>query len=163
MEAIARAADVSVATVYLHFPGRAAIVEALAESIVSAPDLGVEQVVQGAEPVEQLRIGAHIIRNLNERSHVVVDILRGAQGSDERLAQLWAEWQAGHLNAMRRSVAGLIARGGLRADVTEEEAVDILYAVTGTEVYRALVRERGWTPQRYEEWLFRAAGKELLP
>jgi AcrR family transcriptional regulator len=162
MEAIAREAGVSLATIYLHTPGRAAVVGALAEAIVAAPELSVELVEQAADPVEQLRIGAHIQRLLNERSWVVTDILRSQRGSDPELGRLWAIWQQRHLDAMRRAMAALAQRGALRAGLTVEAAADMFYALAGTEVYRALIQERGWPPARYEQWLFELACRELL-
>jgi AcrR family transcriptional regulator len=162
MQAIAIEAGVSLATVYLHFAGRAAMVVALAEEVVAAPDLSVEQVEREPDPRAQLRLGAGIIRRLNERSWVLTDILRSQRGRDDELTQLWARWQDRHLEAMRRGVAALVERGGLRAGLSLEEATDILYAVAGTEVYRALVHERGWSPARYEQWLFALACREIL-
>lgn len=43
-----------------------------------------------------------------------------------------------------------------------QETTDIIYAIGGVDVYRALVRERNWTPSEYEEWLtgFLAANLE---
>ena len=162
MPRIAEHARVSLATVYLYFPGKAAIVGALADELVAAPDLSVEQVERETDPVRQLRRGAGIIRRLNERAWLVADILRGAHGTDERLAQVWAVWQQRHLDANRRTVQALQARGGLRPGLAPDVAVDILYALTGTDVYRALVRERGWSPARYQQWLVRLGCKELL-
>jgi|SRR5579884_2889603 len=162
MEGIARQAGVSLATVYLYFPGKAAVLAALADEIVAAADLSVEHVEQELDPIEQLQIGARIIRALNERSWLVADILRTAHGSDERLTAIWARWQERHLAAIRRAVAALQARGGLRRGLDPDEAVDTFYALAGTDVYRALVRERGWSPDRYERWLFRLASSELL-
>jgi len=162
MEMIARAADVSPATVYLHFAGRSAIVGALADDVAAAPDLSVEHVLQEADPLEQLRIGARILRALNERAWLIADILRSLRGSDAELTRLWSVWQERHLDAVRRGITALATRTPLRAGLTPEEAVDVLYAVAGTEVYRALVTERGWTPERYEGWLFHFACRELL-
>ncbi len=162
MEAIARAAGISLATLYLHFPGRVAVVGALAEEIVAAPELSVEQVEQEVDAVEQLRIAARTMRQLNERSWVVTDILRSQQGSDPEMARLWTLWQQRHLVAMRRGVAALAARGGLRPGLSIEAAADVLYALAGTEVYRSLVQERGWSPDQYERWLFETGGRELL-
>lgn len=166
MEEIAREAKVSLATVYLHFASRAAVVGALAEEITAAPELSVEQVehaLQDADPVEQLRIGAHIMRQLNERAWLVADILRAQRGNDPELERIWTLWRQRHLDAMRRASEAISARGGLRSGLRGEEAADTLYALTGTEVYRALVLERGWTPDRYERWLFETACRELLP
>jgi len=162
MQAIAQEAGVSLATVYLHVAGRAAIVAALAEEVVSASDLSVEQVEAASDPRAQLRIGVGIIRRLNERSWLLTDILRSQRGRDEDLTQLGARWREGHLDAVRRGVAALAERGALRAELSVTEATDILYAVAGTEVYRALVGDRAWTPERYEHWLFALACRELL-
>ena len=162
MEMIARTAEVSPATIYLHFAGRSAIVGALVGEVIEAPDLSVEQVLQAAHPVEQLRIGASIMRTLNERSWLIADILRSVQGADVELARLLALWQERHLDAMRRASEALAHQGALQHGLTVEEAADSLYALAGTEVYRALVRERGWSPERYEQWLFQMVCRQLL-
>jgi AcrR family transcriptional regulator len=162
MPRIAEHAGVCLATVYIYFPGKAAVVEALAEELVATPDLSVEHVEREADPVRQLRRGAGIIRRLNERAWLLADILRDAHGTDERLAQAWAVWQRRHLEANRRVVEALQSRGGLRRGLRADEAIDFLYAVCGTDVYRALVRERGWSPARYQRWLFRLGCRELL-
>jgi AcrR family transcriptional regulator len=162
MEMIGQAAGVSVATVYLHFPNRTAIVEAMADAVVAAPDLNVEQVVDAPDPEQQVRIGARIIADLNERSWLIADILRDTRGSDESLARLWSQWQDRHLYAVRRAVESLAASEALRPGLDVDTATDILYALMGTDVYRALVRERGWTREQYETWLAGSIGRELL-
>lgn len=162
MDAIAREADVAIATLYKHFPNRTAIVEGLANAVVTAPDLNVEQVVDEPEPLARLRLGARIIADLNERAWLVTGILRDMRGTDETIARLWEEWQGRHLYAVRRAVESLADAGHLRDDLDAAEATDVLYALLGTEVYRALVRERGWTRERYEAWLFRITSRELL-
>jgi AcrR family transcriptional regulator len=163
MPRIAERGGVSLATVYLYFPGKAAIVSALADDLAAMPDLSVELVEREADPLRQLRRGAGIMRRFNERSWLLADILRDAHGTDERLAQVWSVWQARHAEAMHRAVAALRARGALRPGLSPKEAVDILYTITGTDVYRVLVRERGWSPSRYQRWLFAFASRELLP
>lgn len=162
MGQIAHGAGVSVATVYLYFPGKAAVVGAMADALTASPDLSVEQVEGEADPIRQLHIGVHIIRQLNERSWLVADILRSAQGKDENLAQIWATWQQRHLDGVRRGMQAFQERGALRAGVDLDEAVDGFYALFGIDVYRALVRERGWSPEQYEDWLFQLACRELF-
>ncbi|RIK41665.1 MAG: hypothetical protein DCC58_12175 [Chloroflexi bacterium] len=162
MEQIARQAGVSVATVYIYFPGKSAIVAALADEIVAAADLSVEQVESEPDPIRQLEIGAGILRRLNERAWLVADILRSAHGRDAGLNAIWQRWQDRHLDAMRRGIGALYAQGALRPDLPLDDAVDIFYALAGTDVYRALVRERGWVPDQYERWLFQHACRELF-
>ena len=162
MEAIARTAGVSLATIYLHFAGRAAVVGALAEEIVAAPDLSVEQVIGDITPIQRLRVGARVMRQLNERSWLVTDILRSQQGNDVEIARLWALWRQHHLEAMRRTVIALAEAGALRPGLAVDAATDTLYALAGTETYRSLVLDRGWSPERYEQWLFEIGCRELL-
>jgi AcrR family transcriptional regulator len=159
---IAEHAGISLATVYLYFPGKPAIVRALAEDIVAAPDLSVEQVENELDPVRQLQHGAAIVRRLNERSWLVAEILRGARATDERLNEIWTLWQQRRVESTRRVVEALHARGGLRPGLELDEAVDILHAVADTDVYRALVSERGWSSARYEQWPFELGCRELL-
>jgi AcrR family transcriptional regulator len=162
MEEIARQAGVSLATVYLYLPGKAAIVAALADELVAAADLSVEQVEREPDPVRQLRIGARIIRKLNQRSWLVAEILRSSHGSDQNLTEIWARWQQQHLEAISRAITALKGRGALREGLDLGEAIDAFFALAGTDVYRALVRERGWSPSKYERWLFRLSCTELL-
>jgi AcrR family transcriptional regulator len=110
MPRVAERAGLSLATVYLYFSGKAAIVGALADELVAAPDLSVERVERESDPVRQLQRGAGIIRRLNERAWLLADILRGAHGTDDHLAQVWAVWQQRHLDANRRTVEALRAR-----------------------------------------------------
>lgn len=162
MQQIARNAGVSLATVYIYFPGKAVIVDALAEEVVSSPDLSVEQVEREFEPRRQMRVGAGIIRRLNERSWLIADILRSAHGTDRHLKRVWRVWQQRHADAVGRAVRAVHSRGGLRPGLKVRDATDVLYALAVTDVYRALVRERGWTPAQYERWLFATGCRELL-
>ena len=162
MPRIAEHAGVSLATVHLYFPGKSAMVGALADALAAMPDLSVEQGERERDPVHQLQRGAGLIRRLNERAWLLADILRGAHGTDERLNEVWAVWQQRHLDANRRAVEALHAHGGLRPGLRVDEAVEVMNALTGTDVYPALVRERGWSTARYQRWLFLLACRELL-
>ncbi len=162
MPQIARKAGVSLATAYIYFAGKALIVDALAEEIVAAPELSVEQVERERDPIRQVRAGARILRRLNERSWLVAEILRSAHGTDDHLKRVWLVWQQRHADAIARAIRAVKARGGLREGLRVRDAIDMLYALAGTDVYRALVRDRGWTPGRYERWLFTMSCTELL-
>lgn len=163
MEEIAQEARVALATLYLHFPGRAALVSALADAITAMPDLNVEHMRADADPVSQVRTGARILAQLNERAWLVTDMLRSFKGDDAELARLWAQWQERHLSAVRRGIEALDEHGALREGLSVATAADIFYAVAGPEVYRLLVRERGWSSADYGRWLFAIACRELLP
>jgi hypothetical protein len=50
-----------------------------------------------------------------------------------------------------RASSGQARRSPLGLDATQ--AADALYMLTGSETFRQLVMERGWSPDRFEEWL----------
>jgi AcrR family transcriptional regulator len=162
MADVARAAGVSIATVYLHAPGKAAIIAALAEDVVGEADLSVEHVEAEGDPELQLRFAASTFRKLNERSWVIAEALRSASGGEDSLVPILELWRQRHVDAVRRGIQAIVpALPGL-TDADVDELVDEFYMLTGTDTYRSLVRERGWTPQRYERWLFDIAWRELL-
>jgi hypothetical protein len=59
-------------------------------------------------------------------------------------------------------VESLARRHALREDLAENHAVDILWALTGPEVYSLFVRERQWSPDRFGDWLHGLAQEQLL-
>jgi hypothetical protein len=61
-------------------------------------------------------------------------------------------------------IARSLARAGaLRPELGERDADDIMHAVTSPEVYRLLVCDRAWPPERYEQWLGEILIDQLLP
>ena len=49
-----------------------------------------------------------------------------------------------------------------RKDLSFEEARRILWMYTSREIYRMLVQESGWTPDRYQAWLSRTLVATLV-
>jgi hypothetical protein len=43
--------------------------------------------------------------------------------------------------------------GVLRDGLSEQDALDILWSLTGADNYRLFVVERGWAPKKYQAWL----------
>jgi prophage antirepressor-like protein len=50
-------------------------------------------------------------------------------------------------------VVSLRQAGSLRPELDDATARDIFWTLTGGDVYRLLVRERGWSSQKYQDWL----------
>jgi len=66
---------------------------------------------------------------------------------------------------MREQAIRLISeavRPRLKAGLTQDDAIAIISALTIPEVYRDLVRDRGWTPDRYQRWVERTLTEQLL-
>ncbi len=50
----------------------------------------------------------------------------------------------------------------LKPELDLKGATDILWAFSNEEIYRELVQERGWSPDRYEDWMARTLKQQLL-
>jgi hypothetical protein len=86
---------------------------------------------------------------ISSRVGPLLKALEGAAAVDAEAKELWEEF----LGQRRRGVAeiaeALAGRATLRCDV--DTITDTLAAMP--DMYVRLVREGGWTPERYEEWL----------
>src|SRR5215472_7073894 len=97
------------------------------------------------------------------RTEPLYRIIVSAAGSDPGAAGLLAE-QTRHRQQGQAQIARSLARAGaLRPKLRERDAADIIHALMSPEVYRLLVCDRGWPPERYEQWLKEILISQLLP
>jgi AcrR family transcriptional regulator len=164
LQAIAQEAEVAVPTLYAVFGSKAAILSALVTSAGADEEIRARARAALAEsdPKRQLRQAAHVIRSILERDADIMDLLWQAGSGDPDLAAVWRQSHRQQL-ARQGELLGLLAqRGALKPNLTIETATEIHWALSSPEVYRLLVRERGWTPQHYEDWLAESAATLLL-
>jgi AcrR family transcriptional regulator len=170
IEAISAASDVPPATVYRLFSSKRGILKAILDVSIAGDDEPVavsdrpqvQAAVADADPRGQVAGFVATAADINARSAPVYRILVGAASSDPDAAALLEE-----LNQQRRSGQGQLARalarrGALRTDLRQRDAVDIIYTLMSPEVYRLLVVDRKWTPQRYQRWLTETLSASLL-
>jgi hypothetical protein len=63
---------------------------------------------------------------------------------------------------MAQVVAAMARTGGLRRDLTVEEASGRLAVLIDPEIYRLTVVDGGWTPHQHRAWLEELAVASLL-
>ena len=90
------------------------------------------------------------------------DLLRGAGVVAPELARL--EQQREDLRYKRQGIMIISLRkdASLRPGLDHRTARDILWMLTGRDVYRMLVRERGWSAEKYQDWVADALVQSLL-
>jgi AcrR family transcriptional regulator len=172
MPAIATEARVVVETVYRAFPGKAGLFKAVVETAVAGgaerAEVPVERrpaiaaVIEERDPRRQLELYSATQPGIHRRAGPLLRALRGAAALDPELARLWAELEAQRLAGLGQFGALLASREVLRADLSAEEARDIIWTLCSLAVHDLLVVERGWSPDRYREWLAQALVSELL-
>jgi hypothetical protein len=90
----------------------------------------------------------------------------GRSGTGWRATELravWDEMEAWRLEGQGRFVAMLAGKGAIRAGLSLEAARDAVWTLCSLAVHDLLVVERGWTSERYQEWLAGVLTCELLP
>jgi hypothetical protein len=79
--------------------------------------------------------------------------VQGAAASEPSAAAMAAEMERQRLNGISVMAQEAAATGQLK--VTEEECRDLVWAMTDGQLWHQLVVERGWSDEKYAEWLGR--------
>jgi AcrR family transcriptional regulator len=171
MAAVARAAGVSVETVYKSFGSKAALAKKVWDVTLVGDDQPVplaqrpEFTAMTAEPDPRrmltgyAAIGRMLLERLGPLQRV---ILQGAQAGDPELRELLATIDIERLAGATGFVAKLAEQGALRRGLDPEEARDVLWTLISPEVCRLLVDGRGWSLDRWERWLADTLAAVLL-
>lgn len=153
---VAKRAEVSPQTVYATFSSKAGIIVAAIEDRVCNNERNVDTIKQlsnATDPVLILRSAATLVRNIHEGNAPTIAAVYGAAVVSSRLADLEKE-----LSDLRREkqsyiVDNLFASGKVLAHLDKESARDLLWALSGRELYHLLVIRRGWPLDQYEKQL----------
>lgn len=97
------------------------------------------------------------------RSWDVMEIARGAASSDPAIAALYEQRPHARRRNQRAVAKRLAELGALPEETSIETATDLLWLYTSHEIYRMLVIERKWSPDRYRAWLRAAVARILEP
>jgi hypothetical protein len=123
----------------------------------------VRALLSDSDPENQLAGFAALLRNLMARAAPVHRILADAARSDEDAAALLAEMALQRQEGQRRIARALARAKALRPALRERDAADIIHALASPEVYGLLVLDRGWSDERYEQWVRGILTDQLLP
>jgi AcrR family transcriptional regulator len=157
--AIAARADVSVETIYKAFGGKAGLARALfdqalaGEGPISTGERAAAVKREEHDPRRRLRAFGGFVTEVAPRVAPVMLLIRAAAETDPEAATLWQHLNEERLRGMERDARQLADEGHLRNDVSPEEARDIFWTCSSPELFELLVLRRGWTPERFGEWV----------
>ena len=161
--AVAKAAGVAVPTVYAIFGSKKGIVSELLDAarFGEAYQALFAQVMKLTDPLERLAFAPRFARQIYEAEVPVENLLRGAGMLAPELAAVEQERDCQRYDHQAMQIDGLQRAKLLRAGLSREAARDVLWSLTSRELYRMLVRERGWSGDQYEQWLKDVIRREL--
>jgi TetR/AcrR family transcriptional regulator, regulator of autoinduction and epiphytic fitness len=168
---IARAADVAPATVKNAFGTKRALLEALVRAHVvgdaAESPLGEREawraILAEPDPHRLLRRYVELAAELHARSAAIVEAVTHGASADPDLADLARRGAQRRHDDLAEVVAAVRALTALREDLDAVAATDALWALTAPSVYRRLVEDRGWPPERWVSVTTRAVTAAVLP
>ena len=164
LEAIAEIAEVSPKTISAVFGSKRAILAEVVNPDAFGPHVQhlLDELRATPEPSRRVALVAQITRQAYEPLVLELELLRTAHAVAPELADLARDIEMRRRQNQGRLVAYLDEHRMLRQDLPLEEATDVLWALTSYDLYRMLVVERRWPPERYETWLAQLLIQHLL-
>lgn len=161
---IATAARVAVPTVYALYKSKEGILRALLETALFGDRFQTAMAkLQGvSDPVELIALTAHVSRAIYDGEASELRLLRGASAFSPALRRMEAEFERMRFEMQEARVRLLFTRSKQAPGLSFEEARRVLWMYTSRDVYRMLVIESGWSPERYQAWLSETLLKALV-
>jgi AcrR family transcriptional regulator len=162
MAAIARAAGVSVETVYKTFGNKPALVRQVLGAAVAGDDEPVALIDRaGMQAALHAPTGEQILDAFAQASSdilarvgpLLATLLVAARAGEPELRQIAEQAGQQRLTDLTRVIGSIAAAGDLRADLAPAHAADILWSIGSPEVYLQLTLDRGWSNTHYRTWL----------
>jgi len=170
IERIAAEAGVAIDTVYAVFGSKRAVLSGLMERQVGGDDQPIAMLDRPEpqsvrrEPNQRRQLARFVagVSDAIERSRPIDDIMRSAAAIDPEISTLRGKIQEERFRNMTTLVRWLRANGTLRSQRSVEEAAAIVWTLTSPEVHHLLRVDRGWSPERFRDWLGDTLARTLI-
>ncbi len=167
LEQIAARAGVAVQTVYFHFGNKRTLLKEAVDVAAVGDDEPVallerpwlEELRAEPDPRRVVELWAATSTAIYRRVGPIMAVVRDAAVIDPDMAAQWATNEAQRATAFHTLATILDERQALNRPV--DEAVDVLCALVGPEVYGVLA-SRGWGPSQWESFVVESVAAALL-
>ncbi|MDA3648470.1 TetR/AcrR family transcriptional regulator [Saccharopolyspora indica] len=170
LQDIADRAGVAVQTIYFTFRNKRNLLKEVVDTAIAGDDEPVATMDRPwfrdaleAETAEA-HLRAHVAgtRQVLQRVAEIVEVLRVAAAVDPEVVDLWPKGENPRYTVHAEAAESLVAKPGARPDLSAPEAADVLFALLSPELYLLLVRDRAWTPERWERWACETLRHQLI-
>ena len=168
--AVAAEAGVALKTVYVAFGTKGGLLRALwnvllrgdADDVPMGERPWYRELLAESDPRARLDRMAAGSRAVKDRAGPLMAVIRDGAAVDDDVAALWARIEHEFRELLVPVARTFAEEGVLRPGLDGERAADVLWALNHPDVWRLLVRVRGWSADEYEIWLAGAFRRELL-
>ncbi len=170
IDAVAEAAGVSRKTVFTAVGGKLDLLKFALDWAVAGDDQAValsdraaiRRLIDERDPRGVLGGFAALFVEIDTRAGPLYSALEVAAGMDPAARDLAEESRLQRLDDARKVVRRLRDLNALTTRITHQEAVDMVWLAMDPALFDRLVRVRGWTTSRFEEWLSETLCRQLL-
>ena len=160
MQDIADRAGVAVQTLYFTFGNKRSLLKELVNISIAGDQEPVatmdrpwfRDVLATDTAAAQLRAHVHGSRQVLDRVAEITEVLHTAAKTDPEIAELWPQDPDPRFTVLSTAAKALVAKPGARKGLSAQHAADVLFGLISPELYLLLVRDRGWTPDQWEQW-----------
>ena len=172
INAIAKEAGVALKTVYAVFENKRKILVTLLnvsssnsgeENVPMLERAGPKAVSQERDQRRQLHMFAQVVADNLEGAAPISEIMQVAAKTEADVDKLAQKLNKQRWQHMAFAVRQITSNGPLREKMDEDFATDTVWTLTSPEVFLLLTRDRGWSKEKYAEWLADALTRALLP
>ena len=161
VDAIAQAAGVSRKTVFTSVGGKSAALKLALDwaavgdeepiPLMERPEVQAQQ----QEPDARRILLSYAVMNadIGGRISELQCAVESVSGADEELRALAETLTEQRRFGMGKLAEQLAGRGALRPGMSVDDAADVLWMMSSPANYRWFVGNRGWSPERYAQWL----------
>lgn len=168
VDEIARRGGMSAATVYKSYGGKPGVVRALVHVAlrgagpVPAEERSDALQRQFTDPRRLVEAWSRLSMEVAPRVAPLVLLLKEVAATDAAAGALLDELEQSRLERMGHNARTLADAGHLDVGMTWEDARDVMWVHTSAELYDLLVRRRGWSLERYGDYIARSMEALLL-
>lgn len=165
IESIAEEAGVAGSTVYATLGSKRGILMALLDEMAmeaERPRMEAALETAAGDPRRQLRETVAFTARFYTGGADLIDIARTVSGVEPDLREMWEEGEARRYRGVSALAAEWHAAGALAPGVTVAEASDVMWAMSGPDVFRLFVVKRSWATRRFEDWIVETLEKLLF-
>ena len=170
IDAVATAAGVSRKTVFDSVGGKAQLMKLAYDFAIVGDDEPVPLVdrpeiramLAETDHAKRLAMYASLVVGIDRRLSSAWRAFEGAATSDPEAAKLYVAMVEQRRQAMQEAAQMFADAGALRPDLDIEVAADLMWFYNDPSLYDKLVRQRGWSVDRFQAWLTEALQVQLL-
>jgi AcrR family transcriptional regulator len=151
IESISKSAGVAVQTVYAAFGSKRRMLIALLDRMAAdadLPRLERELAAAAGDPGRQVRELLAFTGRFYASGRDLIELARSVSGVERDLAEMWRTGEDRRYRAHAALIAEWVRMGWLSAGPAARAAHDLLWALSGPDVFRLLVVERHWSQRR---------------